>query len=99
MFFLGYVGLQCAARYWLQGNGQIKTINEAQLVVRNSRIIRPIFIVFMLWIIITGSMKSQPWHVASAIMSLLWQYMFCILIRDREPKDFFEQRKLAGSEA
>lgn len=97
--FLGYVGLTSAVRYHMQSTGQIAALNLGQLELRNSTIVRPIFIALMLSIIVIATYKSDAWKVASALLALLWQYLFCILIRDREPKDFFEQRKLAGSEA
>lgn len=97
--FLGYAGLTSAARHYQQGAGRITEINVGQLECRNSRVIRPLYMALFVSVTIVASIKLDGWMVASALLSLLWMYLFCVLIRDREPKDFFEQRKLAGSEA
>lgn len=93
--FLVILSTVAAGRYWMQGKGA-EHLNALALHARELTI-RKIFMALWPALIVMHVHDMQPWKVVSDLLCIVWQYLMVVLIRDREPKDFFEQRKLARS--
>lgn len=94
---LAIFGALSAHRYLAQST-DLRWLNAHQRAWRDLGP-RPYFTIIVIVFLAKDLLQLNAWHFASDCMSLLWSYLGCVQVRDREPKDFFAFRKLAGAGA
>jgi hypothetical protein len=89
---IAFTGTWLGLRYLAQSK-DLRSLNAAQRAWRDFTI-RPFFSAFVLGALAGDAFQLSAWHVASDAMFLTWNYLGCVQVREREPKEFFA-RKLA----
>lgn len=95
-FFLGVAGVWCAHRYLVQSK-DLRWLNDLQRCWRDFAL-RRFLMIFSAVVLASDIIQANAWHFASNLMFLIFNYLGCVQIREREPKEFFASIKLAGAQ-
>lgn len=95
--FIGFAGLWAGIRYVAQSQ-DLRWFNASQRAWKDFSP-RPFFSVLVAAFLLADILQLNAWHLASDTMTMLWNYIGCVQVRDREPKEFFPSLKLARAGA
>lgn len=85
--WLGFMGMQAAWRYLAQSK-DLRELNDMQrmyceLTLRF--VCALLFFFFLAVSVIEGNFR----HIISNVFALMWIYLFCVQVRERDPKELF----------
>lgn len=87
---IAFTGAWMGLRYLAQSK-DLRSLNAAQRAWRDFTI-RQFFSVFVFGSLAVDAFQLSAWHVASDAMFLVWTYLGCVQVREREPKEFFARK-------
>lgn len=94
---LGFMGLFSGARYAAQQR-DLRLLNAAALEFR-APWLRSVTLGILFGSVIADLTGGKLWLLLGDLSFAIWTYLACVCVRDREPKDLFQPRKLAGAGA
>lgn len=95
--FLAIFGATSAYAYMVQAK-DLRLLNSMQRRWRENGL-RLAFTVMVLYFTASDAVKLNAWGSAGSAFLLIWSYLSCVQVRDREPKDLLSTRKLARAGA
>lgn len=95
--FLALAGAWASRVYFVQSK-DLRRLNDLQRGWRDF-VMRPYLTMFGFAMIVEQVLYLDVWRFASNVLMMVWTYLNCVQVREREPKDFFAIRKPVGAGA
>lgn len=88
--FIAFAGIWIGYRYVAQSK-DLRRLNAAQRAWRDFPP-RPFFVFIFVGLLAGDILQLNAWHFASDVFMLIWNYLGCVQVREREPKEFFAHK-------
>lgn len=96
---LGWFGLWCGVRYLAQATNDLRRLNAMQRGWA-AWSLRPYFILLIVPVFLFQDIvQLNALHTLGDLFFAAWNYLGCVQVRDREPKEFFPSLKPVGAGA
>lgn len=96
-FCIACSGAVCGQRYAAQLK-DLRLLNDLQRMWRDLAW-RRWFSILVFNMLVLDMITTNVWHFSSDFLMLLWSYLGCVQVREREPKEFVSHPKLARAGA